>query len=57
MAKRRAQIVRDRIGERFQVLVGCLEVRSPLRKLLVEAPDFILALSPVFHFDLQAVAG
>jgi len=57
MAKRRAQVVGHRVGKRFQFLVACLELRSPLLKLPVEPPDILLTLSALLHFDLKTVAG
>ena len=46
-----------RVGERFQFLVACLELRSPLLKLPVEPSDILLALSALLYFDLKTIAG
>ena len=60
MAKRRAQVVGHRVGKRFQFLVACLELRSPLLKLPVELLQLARCLgalvshlmpSAVCHFE------
>src|SRR5882672_11889685 len=57
MAKRRAQVVGHRVGKRFQFLVACLELRSPLLKLPVEPSAILLALRALLYFDLKTIAG
>src|ERR1700724_2950316 len=42
MAKRRAQVMRDRIGKRFEFLVDRLKFRGTLCKLLIETLNFLL---------------
>ena len=46
VAERRAQVVRDGIGERLQLLVGGLQLRravsNALFQLFVQAPEFFL---------------
>src|SRR5262245_57932873 len=45
MTKRRAQVVRDRVRERFEFLVDRFELASSLRQLTVQSSDFVLASS------------
>jgi hypothetical protein len=44
-AQRRPQVVRDRVGERFEILVGRFEQRSSLANLglevEIESPDIV----------------
>ena len=57
MAKRRAEVVGDGIGKRFQFLVARFELRSALGELQIELANLVLALPALRHFDLKVVAG
>jgi hypothetical protein len=57
MAKRRAQVVGDRIGKRFQFLVARFEFRSLPDEFLIKFANFVLSVLALLQFDLKVVAG
>src|SRR2546423_4441703 len=57
MAKRRAKVVGDRIGKRFQFVVAGFEVPGPLGELIVEFANFVFSALALFHLDLKMVAS
>ena len=56
VAKRRPQVMRDRIGERFQFLVDHLEFRGAGAEFLIEFANFILSAPALLHLNLKVVA-
>src|ERR1700757_3576931 len=57
MAKRRAQVVGNGVGKRFQFVVAGFEVSGPLGELIVEFANFVFSALALFHFDLKVVAS
>ena len=56
VAKWRTQVVRHRIGKRFQFLVARFEFRRLLGEFLIELADFLLSALALFQFDLKPIA-
>ena len=57
MAKRRAEVMRYRVGKCLQFLIDGLELSGSCSKLFVERANFMLTLGPYSDFFLELVAG
>src|SRR3954466_1161369 len=57
MAKRRAKVVGDGIGKRFQFVVARFEIPGPLGELIVEFANFVFSALALFHLDLKVIAS
>src|ERR1700745_4111721 len=56
MAKRRAQIMRDGIGKRFQFLVAGVECGGPPHEFAIKFTDLLVSQLALFHLKLKVIA-